>query len=540
MTGLEEAFERIGRAAELDLPLTHAPGLALAVTDGNDTLGAVVRGFADVAAGRPIRVDTRFQIGSISKSFAALCILQEEARGSIALDVSVNELLPWLELPEPFGLITLHHLLTHTSGLMTGIEHGPWGKADALRARSYPPTFAPGDRFSYSNLGYKLVGHVLERVTGMPVHDMLLQRVLGPLGMTRSVGAILEEDRADAAVGYEPLLSDRPAHLQSQLAPALWQVSNVADGSIVSTVADLCAYARVVLAGGRGPSGALLEPDRFARWIGPYVDTEERGTRYGYGWNVVDLGGRRTVRHSGGTLGFESLLAIWPDEGLAVALCLNGYGLRDAIGSYALSVVSAAVGARPLPDPLQPEPPERIADADSIAGRFVGGDRTIELDAADGGLVLRSGPLAVRLERWPDEPDTFAVPHPAFDRHLLRVARDQTGAVLGVGHGPRWYGREGVSLDEQPPVTPGWDAFAGLYRSDAPWVRAIRVYERRGVLLAAWPSSGEEYELTPLPQDWFAVGEPALPRRARFLDMVEGRAQTLEYNGAILTRSFEG
>jgi D-alanyl-D-alanine carboxypeptidase len=187
VTGLEEAFERIGRAAELDLPLTHAPGLALAVTDGNDTLGAVVRGFADVPAGRPIRVDTRFQIGSISKSFAALCILQEEARGTVAIDVSVNELLPWLELPEPFGPITLHHLLTHTSGLMTGIEHGPWGKADVLRARSYPPTFAPGDRFSYSNLGYKLVGHVLERVTGMPVHEVLQQRILGPLGMTRSV-----------------------------------------------------------------------------------------------------------------------------------------------------------------------------------------------------------------------------------------------------------------------------------------------------------------------------------------------------------------
>jgi CubicO group peptidase (beta-lactamase class C family) len=101
----------------------------------------------------------------------------------------------------------------------------------------------------------------------------------------------------------------------------------------VSTVVDLCAYARVVLAGGRGPSGALLEPDRFERWIGPYVDAEERGTRYGYGWNVVDLDGRRTIRHTGGTLGFESLLTIWPDDGLAVALCLNGYGLRDALGS---------------------------------------------------------------------------------------------------------------------------------------------------------------------------------------------------------------
>src|SRR5207247_1126873 len=162
VTGLEEAFERIGAATEELLPRTHAPGLALAVTDREATLGAVVRGFADVAAGRAIGPDTRFQIGSISKSFAALCVLQEAAKGALALDISVNELLPWVDLPEPFGPITLHHLLTHTSGLMTGVEHGPWGIIDAIRAREFPPTFAPGERYSYSNLGYKLVGHVLE------------------------------------------------------------------------------------------------------------------------------------------------------------------------------------------------------------------------------------------------------------------------------------------------------------------------------------------------------------------------------------------
>jgi len=383
------------------------------------------------------------------------------------------------------------------------------------------------------------VGHVLERVTGMPVHEVLRDRILGPLGMSRSVGAILEEDRADAAVGYEPLLSDRPPHLQSQLAPAVWQVSNVADGSIVSTVADLCAYARAVLGGGRGSSGTLLDPDRFERWIGPYADAEVRGTRYGYGWNVLELDGRRTIRHDGETLGFNASLAIRPDEDLAVAMCLNGYGMRDALGAYALSVVSAAVGARPLPDPPIPEPPELVADAASIAGRFVSGDRTIELEAAEGGLVLRSGPLRVRLERWPEAVDTFAVPHPAFERHLLRLARDPAGAVRGVSHGPRWYGREGDPPDEEPAAR-AWGGVAGLYRSDAPWVKAIRVYERRGRLLAMWPSDGEESELTPLPEGWLAVGDPALPRRARFLDMVDGRAQTMEYNGAVLTRSFDG
>jgi D-alanyl-D-alanine carboxypeptidase len=534
VTGLENAFERIGRAAEDLLPRSHAPGLALAVTDREATLGAVVRGFADVAARRAVRPNTRFQIGSISKSFAALCVLQEESKGNLSLDVSVNELLPWVELPEPFGAITLHHLLTHTSGLMTGVEHGPWGIADAVRARAYPPTFAPGERFSYSNLGYKLVGHVLERMTGTPIHELLKERILGPLGMTRSVGAIFEEDRADAAVGYAPLRSDRPAHLQSSLAPAMWQVSNTADGSIVSTVGDLCAYARMVLARG----GDLLDDPAFDRWIGPHADTEERGTRYGFGWDVLDDDGARVVRHTGGTVGFNALLAIRPEDGLAVAICLNGYGVREALGRFALATVAAAVRGEPLPDVVPADPPDHVPDAGPIAGRFIAGDRALDLGAADGGLLLRSGSVSVRLERWPDEPDTFAVPHPAFDRYLLRLVRDDRGEAVGLTHGPARYDREGERPRSDAEATAG--PFGGLYRADGPWTRAIRVYERGGRLFAMWPSDGEEHELISLADGWFAVGDPALPLRCRFGDVVDGLAQTLEYDGASLSRSFDG
>ena len=99
MTGLAEAFERIGSALEHHLPVSHAAGAAIAVTDRHETLGVVVRGFADVASGAPVRPETRFMIGSISKSFAAIVVLQEVEAGRLDLHVSVNELLPWLELP---------------------------------------------------------------------------------------------------------------------------------------------------------------------------------------------------------------------------------------------------------------------------------------------------------------------------------------------------------------------------------------------------------------------------------------------------------
>ena len=254
MVGLQEAFERVGASLEHHLTASHAAGAALAVTDGEEILGVVVRGMADVASAAAVRPETRFQIGSISKSFAAIVAMQEVDAGRLDLHVSVNELLPWLGLPEPFGPITMHHLLTHTAGLHTGTEDAP-GFAGAMHLlRSYPATSAPGERYHYSNDGYKIVGAVLEAVTGQPIHELLRLRLLGPLGMTSSVAAITDEIWTDHATGYEPLRSDRPAQLRHPLVPAPRIVSNTADGSIVSNVVDMCAYARFLLAGATGPT----------------------------------------------------------------------------------------------------------------------------------------------------------------------------------------------------------------------------------------------------------------------------------------------
>src|SRR5688572_3850701 len=103
MAGLQEAFERAGTGLEHHLTASHAAGAALAVTDREEILGVVVRGMADVASAAPVRPETRFQIGSISKSFSAIVAMQEVDAERLDLHVSVNEILPWLELPEPFG-----------------------------------------------------------------------------------------------------------------------------------------------------------------------------------------------------------------------------------------------------------------------------------------------------------------------------------------------------------------------------------------------------------------------------------------------------
>jgi D-alanyl-D-alanine carboxypeptidase len=539
--GLAEAFERIGDAAEQHLPLTHAPGIALAVTDREAVLGVVVRGFADVAAQTPVRPETRFEIGSISKQFAAIVCLQEVEAGRLDLHVSVNELLPWLDLPEPFGPITLHHLLTHTSGLPVGTEESPTGLGAIAILRGLEPTFAPGERFFYSNDGYKLIGAVLERVTGMPMHELLRERIFGPLGMRSSEGVITNATRLDLAVGYSPVFDDRPPHLNHPLAPGRWTVSGSADGSIVSDVVDMSAYARVLLGRGcatvDGTEVRLLSKEMFGLMTTPYAQTNERRSRYGYGVDLATEDGHEIVAHSGGMVSHTALLVADLTSGLAAIALQNGEGDKTLLVDAALAAVRSAIASEPVVTVAFPAP-TAIPNAAELAGIYTG-ERTIELRATEDGLRLVDGALGVVLERWPDGDDAFLVPTPAWDRYVMRVLRDDDGAIAELVHGPERFAPAGRDLVPAAEYPAEWQAFPGLYRSNDPWAPVARIFLRGGRLWFCWPFEGIEQELVPLDDGVFGVGDPALPRRARFDDVLDGRAAVLHYNGGRWFRSFE-
>jgi D-alanyl-D-alanine carboxypeptidase len=539
--GLAKAFERIGDAAEQHLPLTHAPGVALAVTDREAVLGVVVRGFADVAAQMPVRPETRFEIGSISKQFAAIVCLQEVDAGRLDLHVSVNELLPWLELPEPFGPITLHRLLTHTSGLPIGTEESPTGPGAIAILRTLGPTFAPGERFFYSNDGYKLVGAVLERVTAMPMHELLRERIFGPLGMRSSEGAITNATRLDLAVGYGPVFDDRPPHLNHPLAPGRWIVSGTADGSIVSNVIDMSAYARMLLGRGcqlvDGTEVRLLSDEMFALMTAPHAQTDDPAFRYGYGVDVATEEGREVVAHAGGMISHTALLVADLTNGLAAVALQNGEGDKAKLVDAALGSVRSAIAGEPIPTIMFPAPAS-IPNASELAGIYTG-ERTIELRPTDDGLRLLDGALGVVLERWSDVVDAFLVPTPAWDRYLLRVIRDDDGVIAELVHGPDRFAPAGRDLSPAPEHPATWDAFPGVYRSNDPWEPVARIFLRAGKLWLCWPFEGIELELVPLEDGAFGVGDPGLPRRARFDDVLDGRATVLHYSGGRWYRSFE-
>jgi CubicO group peptidase (beta-lactamase class C family) len=545
--GLAEAFDRIGLTLEHHLPVSHAAGAAIAVTDRDETLGVVVRGFADVASGTPVRPETRFMIGSISKSFAAIVVLQEVEAGRLDLHVSVNELLPWLELPEPFGPITLHHLLTHTSGLAAGTEDAPTGLGAASRMRELPPTFPPGERFWYSNDAYKLVGLVLERVTGRQVPELLRERIFDPLGMGATVGAITDDVRTDLATGYEPMFTDRPPQLRHPLMPATFTVSNTADGSIVSNVIDMAAYARLLLNRGNAPDGRVLSEPMFERLTEKVAEQpDDPGVFYGYGLKNGEDWRGPWIGHGGGMVGYTAALVVEPDSGLGIVVLQNGQGAKEGVVDFTLDCVRACIRDQPAPASWEPLAPTAVADAKAFAGRYRAEDGSdLRVDIDGDGLRITVGDAEARLERDPlsAPTDLFAVVHPELERFHLRFARDGDGRVVEVFHGNSWYRGERYAGPEPVPAPEAWLACPGLYRNDDPWLPALQVTLRKGRLAMSFPvelsDGAEEGELEPLDGGWFAAGETWEPRRIRFDRLVDGKAVVAEFNGGRWYRSFE-
>ena len=146
-----------------------------------------------------------------------------------------------------------------------GIDGTPEAAFQVWSLRGRRPGSAPGDRFHYSNVGYKALGLVIEAVEGRPYPEVVRSRILEPLGMTATEPAITHDVRSRLAVGYDYLHDDRIGYPGRPIVPATWLETATADGSIASTAGDMAAFARMLLRRGEGPAGRLVSEASFAR-----------------------------------------------------------------------------------------------------------------------------------------------------------------------------------------------------------------------------------------------------------------------------------
>jgi CubicO group peptidase (beta-lactamase class C family) len=512
-----------------------APGLTLALADAGGVRRVVSYGLGDLGRREPVRTDELFEIGSITKSFVALGLLQLWDEGKLDLDRPVHAYLPWLRIEPVLGPITVHHFLTHGAGL----PDGPLFPADpAFRHR---PANPPGRDFHYCNMAWEALGHLLATLDGRPLPEALRARLLVPLGMTDSEPATTFETRERMAPSYVAYLGDRPYPRRGRLAEAAAIVTTSGAGCIAATPRDMGRYLTMLLNRGALPAGRLVSAAAFERFSTPYIAAEEFGNdaHYGYGIAIDRFDGHRRLRHTGGMVSFASALEVDLDEGVGVFASVNAMqGVRPRpVAEFALRVLRACRSRTALPAQPPRHDPRRVERAGEYAGRYTGAaGHALELEAEGERLYLRHGGNRVALEPSVELPDAFVVAHRDFAHYPLLFTRadprDPKSAVLEAGHGAQWYARAEYAGPRDFPVPAEWSAYVGHYRSEDPWIGSHRVVARRGRLwldgvLPLEAGEGGLYHLR---------DEERSPEWVRFGDVAGGQAMRLTLSGADLLR----
>jgi CubicO group peptidase (beta-lactamase class C family) len=366
--------EGLDALAGLVLRSGMTPAAAVAVTDRERTLFS--RTYGDAAD------DDLWQLGSIGKSFTAGLVLDLVDRGVLDLYAPVAEYLPWFSVRSAYPPIALHHLLTHTAGLICGAEIATASNYDVVELASTDAAYAPGEHYWYSNVGYRVIGLVLERVTATPYPALVQRELLDRLSMSDSLPHILHENRHRLPQGYVGLYDDRPWRPEHGLVPAPWIESAEADGCICSSIGDLAAWLR-----------ALWSGDAPSRREPLAIDDDE-GMHYGYGLMVAPDG----FGHTGGMIGFHSMM--WADErsGVGAVACVNGLSGARALVEGAVAI---ARGEQPKPFAWpRTEPLEDDGTASAADAPLVGHYRSFNPWLSNFRVAARDGRLVFGSDCW--------------------------------------------------------------------------------------------------------------------------------------------
>jgi CubicO group peptidase (beta-lactamase class C family) len=308
-----------------ELQKHHVAGLACKIIQAGQPDRNYFLGTANLEWQTPVTPATVFEIGSVSKQFAAAAILLLVEEGKLSLDDPLSKFLT--NAPVSWAGIQVRHLLAHTSGLknydsLEGFElrqHLTPAKFIS-RLGEYPLNFPPGEKWAYSNSGYNLLGYIVQNVSGENYWDFLSARIFTPLQMTHTTIRDPAKVIPQRAAGY--VYTTNGVYLNRD-----YDLTDLfAAGSIVSTVEDLAKWDAALT------SDRLLKKSSRELWWTPArlnngqpvrTGRDAKAGTYGYAWFISALAGHQNIGHTGITSGFSAANEFFPDDQLTVILLAN-------------------------------------------------------------------------------------------------------------------------------------------------------------------------------------------------------------------------
>ncbi len=422
-----------------------SPGCALAVARDGEFVYSRGYGYANLDYDIPVTPQTVFDVASVTKQFVAAVANMLALDGTVSLDDDVRRWLP--ELPEYESPVTLRHLIFHTGGLRDYLNLFPLAGAGdyysvsreqllAMMSRQRAPVFAPGERYEYSNTGYMLLAHALERAAGKSIGELARERIFAPLGMDSS---LMYEDREEIiprrATGYH---RDDDGNLRIV---HNYNFEIAGDGQLYTTVEDLLRWDDYL----HGAARPAIHESMLTE--GTLNDGD--GIEYAHGITLGEYRGLPTVGHGGHSWGFLTELRRYVQPGLSIAVACNAeYGdpgelARRVADHYLANQLRPESGDEEEDSDDEDEAAEQ-PDAPSLSSaelaEFAGSFFSAELDATyrfavvDGGLVVRIEQQPA-LEVAPVAEDEFRVEFESrgwvASPARLEFERDRSGAVTG-------------------------------------------------------------------------------------------------------------
>src|SRR5579862_6123921 len=368
------------------------PAFSIALVDGNEIVWAQGFGYQDPEHKIPATAHTIYRVGSVSKLFTDIGIMQMVEAGKINLDTPVSQYIPDFHPQNPFpNQITLRELMSHRSGLLreppVGNYFDPTGPSLEATVRSMNSTelvYEPGTHVKYSNAGIAAVGYTLEELNHQAFPEYLKRAVLLPMGMTESSFApdpALLENLAKAYMwSYDGLKFPAPT-FELGLAPA---------GCMYSTVTDLAQFLMVLFNGGRGPTSQVLKHATLEQMWVPQFAKPGQKKGYGLGFAVSELDGHRVIGHGGAIYGFATEVVGMPEDKLGVVTVTTMDAANAVVNAVARQALEAMLTLRagkalPVFEATKPVP---IDLARKLAGRFGDGDDAIDIQEREGTVAM--------------------------------------------------------------------------------------------------------------------------------------------------------
>ena len=398
-----------GIAKELERFIQHEmadkdlPALSIALVDDQNTVWARTFGQSDPERKIPATTETVYRIGSVSKLFTDIAIMQLVERGVLDLDKPVTEYIPEFQPKNPFNKpLTLRQLMSHRSGLLREPPVGNYFEASepsladtVLSLNQSELVCEPEARTKYSNAGIAVVGYILEKIQDKPFAEYMKGAVLGPMGLDRSSFAPEPGLIKDLAKAYMRTLDG-----DMFVAPT-FELGMSPAGCMYSTVIDLSRFISVLISRGKGVRGPVVQPETLEKMWSPQYAEPGQKEGFGLGFRVSEIEGQRCVSHNGAIYGFATALNVLPEAklGVSVVTTLDGANsVTERLAQRALKLMldmKAGKGLESM-ELTQPVPPEMIT---KLEGCYSSEKSSVELIEKEGELFLstNTGLYALRM-----------------------------------------------------------------------------------------------------------------------------------------------